>query len=125
MSAYLIGIGAVVGGVLGAIAFGAGMLGDGASPLVLVNPWTLILGGSVGALIGAVLAPVMAWIFLRRVPLWRAIAEPAIGTLLGIVIALLVAPWATIALPVIGFVVGGVRLWVVDGRRERVQGPAV
>ena len=125
MSAYLVAIGVMVGGALGVATFAAGMISDGESLRVLLYPWTYILGGGVGAVIGAVLAPVMAWIFLRRVPLWRAIAEPALGTLLGILVAAATVPWGTVLFPLIGFLAGAIRLWFVDGRRRQVHGSAV
>jgi hypothetical protein len=36
-----------------------------------------------GGVLGFVLAPVAAWTLMRHVPLWRAIAETALGTVLG------------------------------------------
>jgi hypothetical protein len=38
-----------------------------------------ILGGG----LGFVLAPIAAWTLMRHVPLWRAIAETAAGTMVG------------------------------------------
>ena len=35
------------------------------------------------AVVGAIGIPILAWILMRRVPLWRAITEPAIGGALG------------------------------------------
>ena len=36
-----------------------------------------------GAAIGAVLGPALAWSLLRRVPLWRVVVEPTLGTVIG------------------------------------------
>jgi hypothetical protein len=44
------------------------------------------------AVLGAVFSPILAWSMLRRVPLWRAVAEPALGGVLGTVVTFLVAP---------------------------------
>lgn len=40
-------------------------------------------GGAVGAIMGAITAPVMAWGVMRPVPLGRAIGWSAVGTVLG------------------------------------------
>jgi hypothetical protein len=40
-----------------------------------------------GAILGAFLGPVVAWTALRHVPLWRLLLEPAVGTVLGALIA--------------------------------------
>jgi hypothetical protein len=44
------------------------------------------------AIVGAIGTPVLAWLLMRRVPLWRAIMEPAIGGVLGTLIALAAIP---------------------------------
>jgi hypothetical protein len=44
------------------------------------------------AVVGAIGIPVLAWILMRRVPLWRAITEPAIGGALGLLVALASIP---------------------------------
>ena len=82
-------IGAVVGGVLQSAA-------------VLLTPGTrndlleiAIVGALFGALIGAVLAPITAWVFLRRVQLGRAIAHTTIGATAGAMLGLVV--------PLLGF----------------------
>ena len=41
---------------------------------------------------GAVFGPPLAWIMLRRVPLWRTLTEPAIAGLLGSVVAMMFLP---------------------------------
>ena len=48
--------------------------------------------GAFGAIAGAVLAPVAAWSLMRHVPLWRAIAETAAGTVLGVGIGYCLGP---------------------------------
>ena len=42
--------------------------------------------------LGAVFGPPLAWIMLRRVPLWRTLTEPAIAGLLGSVVAMMFLP---------------------------------
>jgi hypothetical protein len=44
------------------------------------------------AVIGAIGIPVLAWLVMRRVPLWRAIIEPVIGFALGLLLALASIP---------------------------------
>jgi hypothetical protein len=42
-------------------------------------PWAFACGASLGAVLG----PTLAWTLLRRVPLWRLLLEPAVGTIAG------------------------------------------
>lgn len=44
------------------------------------------------AIVGAIGTPVLTWLLMRRVPLWRAVGEPAIGGLLGTLLALAAIP---------------------------------
>jgi len=44
------------------------------------------------AFVGAVGTPTLTWLLMRRVPLWRAILEPAVGGMLGTVLALATIP---------------------------------
>lgn len=81
-------IGAVIGGVIGA-ALLAGWTSlswvfyDGGSRA------SVIAGGAgAGAALGAVLAPLTSWVFLRRVPLGKAILQTTVGTTAGAVIGL-------------------------------------
>jgi hypothetical protein len=49
--------------------------------------------GSAGfALVGAIGTPALTWLLMRRVPLWRAIIEPAIGGVVGTLLALSTIP---------------------------------
>jgi hypothetical protein len=40
------------------------------------------------AVLGAVGIPLLAWLVMRRVPLWRAVAEPVVGAIAGLLLAL-------------------------------------
>jgi hypothetical protein len=77
---------------------------------------TLGLGAAFGAFGGAVLAPVAALALMRHVPLWRVIAETALGAIVGTTTGLfLFHPGHTIWLtPVIlglaGFFLAALRL---------------
>ena len=98
-------IGAIIGGVIG-VALGA----------LLTFPTDVgdVLGvaGLSGAAMGAVLAPVAAWVFLRRVSLGKALAQTTIGTSVGAAIGLLLdkASWTLdyrrISLAFVGALVG-------------------
>lgn len=92
--------GAAVGAVLGASILGA---------MFAFGPWSVgdsdfmyavVYGGGFGAAAGAVAAPAIAWGLLRHVPLGRAIAHTAAGTVLGAAIG------AIADSPVIGGFVG-------------------
>ena len=78
----LVGTGAVVGAVCGAFALAVVLTLTG-TPHVLLDPELYALGGAFGAVTGAVFAPAMSWLLLRRVPLGRAIAHTAVGAVLG------------------------------------------
>jgi hypothetical protein len=78
--------GAVIGGVIGAILIAAWTI-----PLDI--QWRSIAsaaawGGLYGASLGAVLAPITAWSFLRRVPLGRALLHTTIWTTVGAAVGL-------------------------------------
>ena len=104
----LIGVGAIVGGITSMVALTVVSLAGGARTL---HDLTFGLGfaAAFGAAIGAVLAPVEAWILLRRVPLWRAIAETAVGTVLGALAFTLVLPGPIVG-AVVGFTLAAIRL---------------
>ena len=113
-------LGAVVGGALGAllVAMLAARVGGFGGPGEL-----LLTGSAFGAAMGAALAPLAAWTLMRHVPLWRAVSETAIGTVLGASVGLILQPMHDVAwlspvyLGVVGFVLAGLRLrFAVRGR---------
>ncbi len=75
----LIGAGAIFGSLAGGVSLGFS--------LVITNPGFsgggLVLGALVGAPLGAVTAPALSWLLLRRVPLGRMFAGLALGTIFG------------------------------------------
>ena len=85
-------VGLLGGGALAGAACGLGLtvLGKivaGAPPADLANyVWNASLFGVFGACMG----PVVTWAALRHVPLWRTIAEPLAGALVGAGIGTLV-----------------------------------
>ena len=117
----LVALGAVVGALvsiplteLGKIIAQAQEPADTAN--YIWNAWSF-------GIIGAVLAPLLGWSWLRRVPLWRAALEPAALGLLG---ALAGMASGIGALSILGAIAGVTfsswRLNRVDARRDRRVG---
>jgi hypothetical protein len=51
--------------------------------LSLIGLEPLIFVGALGALLGGVLLPITAWLFLRRVPIGLAVLGTLLGTVVG------------------------------------------
>lgn len=125
----LLDIGIVCGAVLGGLAFVVHIhpfltppstLPAGTRLRLEVGVWFFFFrfGATAGAYIGAALAPMIGWLFLRRVPLARAIGQTALGALLGIAVSALVDPRLSELLALAGFLVAAIRLWIVHRRRR-------
>ena len=114
----LIGIGAVCGAVMGAVLMAMTAL----RTIGLENSGGITggmrFGATVGAPLGAVLTPILSWIFLRRVPLGRAVLETAVGTVAGAAIALVAAPPWFFAGAIGGFIASGINLYVRTRRKQ-------
>jgi hypothetical protein len=102
-----------VGGALTGAAFGVvltrlGKLATGAPPATLANyAWNAAVFG----VAAAVISPIVSWSALRRVPLWRTVAEPLAYALAAAAVAVVVAvPVLLFALPPAGLLFGFVRL---------------
>ena len=52
-------------------------------------PFGMLLGGTFGAVVGGIGAPLLSWALLRHVPLGRAIAVSAVATVAGAALGLL------------------------------------
>lgn len=114
-------VGAVLGGAIGAILFAAweGVYifvfdSGGAARGMLAAE-----GAKSGALLGAVLAPITAWAFLRRVQLGKALLHTTLGTTGGAAVGLvldrlsLAREWplpASLLLALAGFLGAAIRL---------------
>jgi hypothetical protein len=91
---------ALSGGAVGALtATALSFLGTVVANATLPSGHVEYHYGPIGfALAGAIGTPFISWLFMRRVPLWRAIAEPAIGGILGTLLALAAIPFLPLPL---------------------------
>jgi hypothetical protein len=87
-------------------------------------PGAFGLGAMFGATLGAVLAPAVGWIFLRRASLGRAIAETALGALAGILAAAVSPSRPIYSLGLVGFLLAATRLWFATRRIPEHHTPA-
>jgi hypothetical protein len=82
--------GVVFGGIAGALAL-ALSLAIGGSFDLFSHPAAFAVPAALGAVIGAIGAPAMAWLLLRHVPLGKAVAWSTLGTVAGAVVGWTVA----------------------------------
>jgi hypothetical protein len=124
-------VGAIIGGVVGAGLFAAG---EGLIWIRAVDfdrGVAIVQGAAGGATLGAVLAPLTAWGFLRRVALGKALLHTTVGTTIGAAVGLIAdragltpksfVP-AILLSAVAGFLAAAIRLRLVTRTRARVQG---
>ena len=82
-------VGAIIGGAMGGLLFAVWRslhwfsMWDGESAARVIGA-----GAAAGAALGAVLAPLTSWVFLRRVPLGKALLQTTVGTTVGAAIGL-------------------------------------
>ena len=125
-------VGAIIGGVMGAVLFAAweGLIWV-RSYDVVDRGMVIVQGAAAGATLGAVLAPLTSWVFLRRVALGKALLHTTAGTTIGAAVGLLVdragltpksfVP-AILLGAVVGFLAAAIRLRFLTRTRARVQG---
>ncbi|HZK77663.1 MAG TPA: hypothetical protein VFC35_02060, partial [Gemmatimonadaceae bacterium] len=108
--------GALIGAVVGVFAMaGLGLVRKG--PGGVLDASVLFPAAAIfGSVAGAILGPLTAWLLLRRVPLWRAIAHTTAGTSIGILAGYALGPvlrlgilWP-IVIGIVGFLIAAVRL---------------
>ena len=117
--ALLGAIGAVIGFVLGTLLFVLVQLASGGRESWLDATSSMMFGGTFGALVGAIGAPLFGVLLLRHVRLSTALVGTAVGTALGGAVGHFVfdSPvWGGL----VGFGVGAVALAV--GARIRLRG---
>jgi hypothetical protein len=91
----------------------------------------LYIGAWFGGVLGAVLAPIAAWTLMRHVPIWRAIADTSVATLIGAATGLIFEPrydtaWLSAPLlGIAGFVLAAIRLrFLKRARASESNAPA-
>lgn len=95
--ARVAGLGAACGFVLGSLILGLLQHGAPGGWSWVDIPFSMMFGGTFGAVVGAIGAPTAGWLFFRQVPLGRAMGVTAAGTLLGAAVG-----WLGFRSPVIG-----------------------
>jgi predicted transporter len=100
----LIVAGAVAGAAFGLILTRLGKIATGAPPATLANyAWNAAVFGA----LAAVVSPLITWSELRRVPLWRTVAEPLVAAVAGGCAAVIVGvPLLILVLPPLGLGLG-------------------
>jgi hypothetical protein len=100
--------GALAGAVFGVMLTRLGKLVAGAEEATLAN---YLWNASVFGLLAAVVSPLVTWTALRRVPLWRTIAEPLIWAVAGGMVSVIVGIlMLVLVLPPVGLVLGFLNL---------------
>ena len=119
----------VLGVVCGALLGGIATLLDLGRHIPDANvggvPGAFSLGASFGAIAGAILAPVVGWLFLRRASLGRAIAETALGTLAGMLVGAVWPSRPIYLLGLVGFLLAALRLWFATRHVGERHTPAI
>jgi hypothetical protein len=125
VSAGLMVAGALFGGIAGGLAVLGFLLWEGGGLQVLREmPGALLYGGVPGAVLGAVLGPVAAWLLMRHVPLGLAVAGTTLGSLAGAGTGMLIADVEQIiAGALIGFAVSAAGLRIAIPRPDRTRLP--
>ncbi len=100
----LIITGAVAGAVFGLVLTRLGKIATGAPPATLAN---YVWNAAVFGVMAAVVSPIITWSVLRRVPLWRTVAEPLVAAVVGGCAAMIVGvPVLILVLPPLGLGLG-------------------
>jgi hypothetical protein len=113
--ATLAAVGAVVGGALGTIMLGAMQVRAPGGLSWIDVPFSLMFGGTFGAAVGGVAAPIFASLLLRRATVGQAILWTGIGTIAGVLATPLIGGRLTLN-GCLGFALSSVLLSVYSRR---------
>jgi len=91
-------VGGLAGAAIGVLATVGVFALTRASGDVWGSETMLLWATMVGFVIGGFLAPIMTWLFLRRVPLWRASIETAFAATIGFAIGAVLGIAAPVAM---------------------------
>jgi hypothetical protein len=115
--------GLVGGGLLGIFASIGKVAGETGPPLRLFG-----IAAGVGAIIGALTGPPLAWLLLRRVPIGKALMHTAVGSVIGGLLGGVITftgiagrnafAWFFAAV-FAGYVGAALRLWLISRRAPR------
>lgn len=119
VTAGLAAAGAVAGAVVGVLVAATWLLSAGHLLGLLLNLDGVLLFGAYGAVIGAVLGPLAAWLLMRHVPLWKAIGGTALGTLAGSLLGLVGDGQMGFAGAFLGYGAAALLLWLENARNSR------
>ena len=121
-------VGAIIGGAVGGLLFAAW------TSLRWIRTYdapAVAVGVVAGAALGAVLAPLTSWLFLRRVPLGKALLQTTVGTTVGTAIGLaldsvglthrFIIP-ASLVGAIVGFLAAATRLRFAPRTQARTAG---
>jgi hypothetical protein len=102
----LVATGAVVGGACASLALALYLVATEGFPVAPHFVDALVFAGTVGATLGVISAPLIAWGLLRHVPLGRAITHSAVGAVAGGLLGAVVGGPSFIV-PALGGALGG------------------
>lgn len=127
VTAGLAAAGAVAGAVVGVLVAATWLLSAGHMLGLLLNLDGVLFFGAYGAVAGATLGPLAAWLLMRHVPLWKATGGTALGTLAGALLGIAVdgrMGFAASFLGIgagafLGFCAAALLLWLENARRSR------
>ena len=83
-------VGAIIGGAVGGLLFAAWRSLHWISGFGERSARVIAVGAASGAALGAILAPLTSWVFLRRVALGKALLQTTVGTTVGAAVGLAV-----------------------------------
>ena len=89
------------------------------SDLSLFGLSVIGIAAAIGAASGAVLGPAIAWLFLRTIPLGKAILHTSVGAAAGAAVALAVPRggfWFVLGAATVGALLAALRLRLTSGR---------